>query len=223
MWCLRRIGHPLPQLLLMWWVGGWVPMILSQQHWDRETTILRGIVAWPAVFLISAIGLATLVGRLLRLWRRSRHGPAEGSPAAGGIWLALPIVLLLANGAQTTHAYFSRFGATQPQADRARVIDLVTYLEERGPGVVILPNALFTDAMTRFLLQTGFPDMASLSSDDLCRRLQPATVESRDIVIAVPSGTTSHTAFSMLETRPNRTGIAYLLPRLTKGQGRAVG
>jgi 4-amino-4-deoxy-L-arabinose transferase-like glycosyltransferase len=216
-YCLRHIRRPQWQLLLLWWLSGWVPVLLSQQRWDQETTILRGIIAWPAVFLLSAIGLTALVTWSIRWW--SRHTAKTNLTSAVRYAAALlPLGLLLANGIWVRGAYFSHFAEGQPTSQREQVLTLVEFFNRRTGNAVMLPNIRFANSMTRFLLQSSYPNLDSLDPTDVCTQLNIAGQNLNGVQIALPPDSTSHSAYSLLYAQPGEQGTAYLLPRLTRQQ-----
>ena len=218
---LKHIRRPLSQFLLLWWLGGWVPMLLSQHRWDRQTTILRGIVAWPVVFLISAVGLVSLTAWIVRWWQAHKPTSTTSLRTVRVVWLALPMLLLLTNGASASRIYFSNFASTQSVATRARIQGVVEYLEQQDGEGTLVSNSLLThhNVMIRFLLQSSYPNFTALDPVAMCTQLTGMIDRSIGIQIALPGDPGSHTAFSLLEaSSEHNDGTIYLLPQLTQAQ-----
>jgi 4-amino-4-deoxy-L-arabinose transferase-like glycosyltransferase len=184
----RRAVH---QFLLLWWALGMLPVALSVQNWTGETTILRGIVAWPAVFLLAALGLAHMT-RWLHRHVRYAH------PAVTAFLLL--VVGLVVSTANVRHIQ----GEFVPDV----VSDHPPYLARYLNGVdqpVLAPLSLFSETVTYLLLRQQYPRLRNEGNGAL-----PGNT-----VFLLPDASYSEGAFVLL--RPD-SGTASLLPLLSADQ-----
>jgi len=90
--CLWQWREPRYVFLLLWLVVGVGPALVT----GPDATVLRSITAQPAIFIIAAVGLTTIV-RFLH-----RHAEQWGRVAT----VVAVTALLLVTGVRTAHAYF---------------------------------------------------------------------------------------------------------------------
>ncbi|MGQ9792577.1 MAG: hypothetical protein ACUVSF_02720 [Anaerolineae bacterium] len=216
--CVRHFRRSATWWLLTWWVVGFLPVLLSRQDWEAVTTILRSIVAWPAVYLVSAIGLVAWTSwcaRRLNNWNwlhmRSQR-----------LWFGwLPtLALLLIGGIISSHNYFIVWASSiAPSRDDARV--LFDYLNSRIEQLTLTPNRFYTDTTIHFLLQTRYPRLDSISFEAAGDLIAAHRVHSTDEPAAaciLPRDGDTPSAWTLLEPLADGTGIAHLLPQLDQEQ-----
>lgn len=220
--CVRRSPRPAAWWLIAWWMVGLLPVLLSRQDWDAVTTILRGILAWPALQLISAVGLAALTRWCIqrfsgRTWERM---------ASEHTWLALlpASVLLAAGGISSAYNYFSVWANNiDPPRNQARVV--ANYLNGRTGQLTLTPNRFYTNPATRFLLQARYPILDSLSFEDVAARIAAHRFSEADepaVVCIMPRDGSVPSAWVLLEPHADGTGTAHLLPQLAPTQATAL-
>ncbi len=119
-------------LLLLWLSGGLAPALLAPVAYN----LLHGVAAMPAVFLLVARGLRTVVVLATNVVGR-----------AGPVIRQIPVIALVLTlsltGAGTYHAYFSSW-ATHPDVRVAyhnHVVELGHYLDRSmAPGPVVITS-----------------------------------------------------------------------------------
>ena len=218
--CLSRIRRPASLFLLLWWGVGWAPTLLSQQHWDRVTTILRGVVAWPATFLISAVGLTTLAWLAFMWLRRLMGWPPPAGLANSRKWLAVPVGFLLFAGLATVHNYYFVFANTQDQSS-SQSLSIAGYLNGQSNQLTLTPNKFYANPAVNFLLQGHYPTLASIDFDEL-RSLLNSSEKQMQPVYLLPHRSTSQSAFTLLVPAADGKGTGYLLPQLSPAQEDAL-
>jgi len=215
--CVRHFRRSPSWWLLTWWVVGFLPVWISQQDWEAVTTLLRGIVAWPAVYLVSATGLVTLSSWCLQCLDRQSRCVRSRCP-----WLAvLPTLALLSMGGITSmHNYFTVWASNiAPSRDEARV--LANYLKSRVGQLTLTPNRFYTDTATRFLLQASYPILDSASFEvagALITAHRAHTAGEPAVTCILPRDGSTPSAWVLLEPRADSNGVAHLLPQLSEVQ-----
>jgi hypothetical protein len=214
--CVVRIRRPAARFLLLWWSIGFLPVLLSQQDWEGVTTIQRGIVAWPAAYLISAVGLWAVVGRTMHWAKNLRLRPA---------WLASPLLLALLFGMlQDAQSYFFTWArAYDRSSDEPKRI--AAYLNRQTSQLTLTPNQYFARGATNFLLQARYPNLVSVDATalhDLLASHQAGHAGQVGAVYLLPHGETSQSAWTLLDPSPAGSGTAYLLPYLDRSQTEAM-
>ncbi len=215
--CLYHVKKPVSQFLLLWWVIGTAPILLSRQDWEATTTLLRGIMAWPALYLLSAIGLTALtkhLGGWIQQHQKMRFSPL----LSASLHLHAPLLLLLIFGGLTTiYAYFfvwantyNNFSDHPPQIAR--------YLNSQTSQLSLTPLQFYGESVVNFLLQAHYPNLRNTDSTTL-RRLLAAHQPS---VYLLPNEATAESVFVLLEPAAHSQGTAYLLPPLTPAQVEAL-
>ncbi|MGC8878100.1 MAG: hypothetical protein ACP5R2_02635 [Anaerolineae bacterium] len=220
--CVRHFRSSTGWWLLSWWVVGFLPTLLSRQDWEAVTTPLRGIVAWPALCLIAAIGLAVITSFCIQHFSRCRRWYTQSRH----LWsVMLPtLAILCIGGATGVHDYFFVWANSfAPSCHHARV--LADYLTKRPGQLVLLPNRFYTDAPTRFLLQARYPALDSISYEAATALIAHDHFHAADRTRAVgimPHDGSTPSAWTLLEPLVDGTGIAHLLPQLDQTQAIAL-
>jgi hypothetical protein len=214
--CLYHIRKPASLFLLLWWGTGFVPALLSRQNLDRVTSILRNIAAWPALFLISAVGLAIVAGLILRSAEKLR-GVASQSPSSSLYlrWLVAPLLLLLFGGFTTGYNYFRTWATTYDESSDHPAY-IARYLNQASQPT-LAPLAFYAEPSTNFLLQARYPTLANLDAGALRALLGQAPA-----VYLLPDQSTAESDFVLLVPAADGVGTAYLLPPLTSEQRKAL-
>ncbi len=217
--CVARIRRPAARFLLMWLGIGFLPVLLSQQEWERVTTIQRGIVAWPAVFLVAAVGLWSIFGAVAQRAGRIRHRPA---------WLASPLVLVLLFGMlQDAHSYFFTWArAYDEKDDDPRSV--AAYLNQQTSQVSLTPSRFYANPKYNLLLQARYNTVANIDADSLHSLLASGTgddAQATEAVYLMPHEMASPDevlSFVLLVPSTDGNGTAYLLPPLRHAQAAAL-
>jgi 4-amino-4-deoxy-L-arabinose transferase-like glycosyltransferase len=225
--CLFHLKKAACRFLLLWWVIGVAPMLLSQQNWGATTTILRSILAWPALFLISGIGLTTLAN-LSFVWiaglRRGTSEPRTVSMPPKWI-IGLLLVFLSVGLLASLRNYFLVWATTYNKRLDDDAIRLAQYLNAQTSSLSLIPLTLFKESATNFLLQARYPNLSNIDGDSLHILLesnQQTNPEQVPGVYLVPDKPTADTVFVLLVPSINGHGTAYLLPPLTAPQIKAL-
>jgi 4-amino-4-deoxy-L-arabinose transferase-like glycosyltransferase len=215
--CLYRIRQATSRFLLLWWIIGATPTVLTQQNWGATTTILRSIVAWPALFLISAIGLTTLVRLALTRISKLRTPKSAGMHSK---WLiASPLFLLLVfGGLVSTYNYFFVWATTYNHKSNDGPVYLARYLNGQTNQISLIPLRFFQESVTSFLLQAAYPNLSNIDINSLHTLLESnpqASPEQVPATYLLPDTSTAESAFVLLVPSVKGQGTAYLLPPLT--------
>ncbi len=221
--CLYHIKKPASLFLLLWWGVGFVPAVLSRQNLDRVTSILRNIVAWPALFLISAIGLAIVAGLILRAAEKLRGIALRPLSSSLNLkWFAAPLVLLLFGGFATGYNYFRTWATTYDESSNHPAY-IARYLNQASQPT-LTPLAFYAEPGTNFLLQAHYPTLANIDADTLRALLAPASTggASTPPVYLLPGQSTDESEFVLLVPAPDGVGTAFVLPPLTSAQRKAL-
>lgn len=218
--CLYQVKKNTSRFLLIWWIIGIAPMIVSHQDWGATTTILRSIVAWPALFFMSAIGLTTLANYsfawITNLTRITPKPQKVGMPSK---WImAFLLFVLIFGGVTNANKYFSIWAKTYNQRHDDSAVYLARYLNGQSNRVTLIPLSLFTDSIANFLLQARYPNLTNIDINSLHTLLetnQAATREDVPAIYVLPERQNVETGFVLLAPSVNGPGTAYLLPPLT--------
>jgi len=216
--CLIHFKKPAALFLLLWWIIGTVPILFSTQDWTGETTLLRGIIAWPALFLISAIGLAMLGGRLAKIIRRASllaklaQSRRETLSRFALLWL-----LLFLGGLSSTNQYFFTWATTTHRLSDHPAY-LAQYLNDQTEQITLTPLKFYAETVTHFLLKKRYPALTNIDLAELYTLLN----SSRSGVYLLPHDSPAETGFVLLAPSANSQGIAYLVPPLSPAQSRQL-
>lgn len=218
--CLYHFKKPACLFLLLWWTLGTAPVLLSAQDWTATTALLRGIVAWPALYLLAAIGLA-VVGRQASEWIKislSSNYLGRRLLASSRLRLFVPVILLLLiSGITSGYNYFSVWAKSYNDfSDHPP--RLAHYLNDQTEQLTLVPLQFYGETVANFLLQARYPylrngDRATLQS---LLASHPARV------YLLPDQSIAASLFVLLVPAANHQGIAYLLPPLTSIQIEAL-
>ena len=217
--CLYRIKKPACLFLLLWWGIGFAPALLSRQNFDRITSIYRDIVGWPALFLISAIGLTVVVSFVFnRVENLKGTAPQPSGLSPYLKQLIAPVVLLLFGGFTSGYDYFGIWATTYDEPS-SRAHYIARYLNQTKQPTVI-PLDLYADRGTNFLLQAGYPRLANADADTLPALLTSGRDGNTKAAAAylLPHQSTAASDFVLLFPSADGAGTAYLLPPLTPAQ-----
>jgi hypothetical protein len=214
--CVRKIRRDTAWFTLVWLVLGWLPVLLSRQNWDATTTILRGIIAWPANCLIAAIGMTTSGTFLYRRLRTpDKKDQALLRRIPGSICIAMPnLLLLVLVGTSSFNNYFGTWATEYNVPDNGYIPALVHHLNRRADGLTLCPRKLCGNPTSMFLLQARYPVLASLSAEQVLTLLPPSKI---DIVLPHNEAKLPSNWF-LLRPMPNGDGTIYLLPQLANDQ-----
>lgn len=217
--CVRYLRQPASRLLLIWWILGLAPVLLSRQDWDAVTTILRGIVAWPAISVTSAVGLCAVFGTVIRWTRHVRLRP---------VWFATPVILVVVFGMlQDVRGYFFTWAQTCDDSnDDPRHV--AAYLNRQTSQISLTPSQFYANPMYNFLLQDRYRTVANIDADTLGSLLASGTgndTHAAQAMVLMPHETPSPDkvlSFVLLVPSADGNGTAYLLPPLSHGQVAAL-
>ncbi len=212
--CLYHLKKPAALFLLLWWGLGTMPVLLSIQDWTGQTTFLRGIVAWPALFLISAIGLVTLTNMLFKTAGNvvsHRMANVLFSPVTV-LWL-----LLIFGASATAYHYFYTWAATYNKLSDHPYYT-ARYLNSQTDQLTLTPLSFYAETVTNFLLQARYPTLTNLTPGEL----QVLLNANQTTTYLLPYKSTAMPTFVALKPAANGQGIAYLLPPLTLSQIEAL-
>ncbi|MCS7261303.1 MAG: hypothetical protein NZ765_11060, partial [Anaerolineae bacterium] len=207
--CMRNLRRGTAWFVLIWLVLGWSPVLLSRQNWDATTTILRGIVAWPVVCLLAALGITTLVTSLFsRLNRKEMSLLRDHDDIAPMI----PSLLLLALGGTTTSVQYFGIWASEHDIRGRYTPALIQHLNHGARHHTLCPRKLCGNPTNMFLLQARYPVLSSLLPEQVLTRLDTNMV---DIILPYENGEKIFSNWYLLEPRPDGNGDVYLLPPLS--------
>jgi hypothetical protein len=129
--CLWRWRNPPYAFALLWLVVGLSPALVT----GPDATVLRSIAAQPAVFIVAALGLATVV-RFLH-----RRAGSWGQIATIGAVAALFVV----TGARTAHAYFDLWGHHRDVrvAYHHALVEQARYLDDQPQDGVVALSSIY--------------------------------------------------------------------------------
>jgi hypothetical protein len=129
--CLWRWRDPRYVFLLLWLLVGVGPALVT----GPDATTLRSITAQPVIFIISAVGLATVVRFLYR--RCGRWGRA----ATAGVLATL----LLVTGVRTAHAYFGVWAQHRDVrvAYHHALVEEAHYLDAQAVGGTVALSSIY--------------------------------------------------------------------------------
>ncbi len=186
---LRHWRTPVHHFVLLWGGMGWLPVLLSVQNWSGETTLLRGIVAWPPIFLLAGLGW-------LRLYRwLAGYRPRISPGAVAGL-------LLVTGGLGSGYTYF-----VTPASPVGRGLsDHPSYLARalnQAEQPTLLPLQFYAETATHFLLKQHYPRLVNAAASSL---LPPETR------LLLPPKQDSAVAFVLLSPAEH---TAFLLPPLS--------
>lgn len=198
--CIYAWRRPAARLLLLWWGIGALPVLMSVQVWERDTIILRGIAAWPAIFIISAFGLVRLAEQISR--RRS------WPPTRLYAWLL--VLLLCLGGGYTVYNYFWIRAAAYQARNDTRPVYWGQYLNAQTGQLTLIPFELYTDPVLHFLLQAHYPAWRNAGVEHL-----PALLDLKPLALFLPNDQPEASLWVLLVPGAENRGAAYLLPRLT--------
>lgn len=205
--CVYRLKRLRAFFLLLWLGLGSLPVLFSVQIWERQTTMLRGIVAWPAIFLISALGLLQLV-RYLSQMLSTRHALPIPLP---GLMLGC---LLFWGSLNSVYHYFLVEATAHHQTDD-RPTYLADYLNSQTEQVTLIPLSLYTKPVLNFLLQSHYSRWTDLEIDQLPELLEKA---GRAVYLLPDDYPVDDPFFVLLVPAANGQGTAYNLPVLSSSQ-----
>jgi hypothetical protein len=218
--CLCQAKKDTSRFLMIWWAIGIAPMVVSHQDWGATTTILRSIIAWPALFFISAIGLTTLVNYAC-VWMANLKSktPEAQKVAMPPKWsIAFLLFVLIAGGLTNAYKYFAVWATTYNRRLDDSAVHLARYLNSQSNRATLIPFNLFTDSVTNFLLQANYPNLGNIDTGSLHTLLEPdETARSGDMpaIYVLPEMQAVDTTFVLLVPSADGPGVAYLLPPLT--------
>ena len=222
--CLYHFKKPACLFLLLWWIIGTTPVLSSEQDWEATTTLLRGTMAWPALYLISAIGLAALSQRISESASQRikiRHSPLALLPcgfASPPLRLLAPLSMLLMFGALTNIYNYFFVWATSYNNFSDHPPAMARYLNSQTEQLTLTPLKFYGETVVNFLLQARYPNLVNVDSETLWSLLEsnPTTV------YVLPDEATDESVFVLLTPAANGQGTAYLLPPLTPPQIEAL-
>jgi hypothetical protein len=218
--CLFQIRTAACRFLLLWWGIGVLATVFSQQDWVRTSTILRSVVAWPALFLISAIGLTTLINMAyigITNLRRGASAHRSVSMPPAGIMASLLLIFIFSM-LINTYRFFSVWATTYNSQRRDNATQLTQYLNSQTDRPSLIPLSLFKDSKTYFLLQARYPNLSNIDSNSLHSLLessQQVGTEQVSAVYLLPDEPPIENTFVLLVPSATGPGTAYLLPPLT--------
>jgi hypothetical protein len=225
--CLYHVKKAPCRFLILWWVVGVSPIVLSQQNWGGTSTILRGIVAWPALFLISAIGLTTWVSLIFK-WTanvRSTTPKSENASMPSEWVIASLILLLFVGGFASIYNYFSVWATTHSKRSNDGPVHMARYLNSQTHQLSLIPLSLFQENATSFLLQDRYPNLSNIdvkSLRALLERQQQASPDQVSAIFVLPDELPVHTSYVLLVPSSKGSGTAFLLPPFASPQIEAL-
>lgn len=218
--CLYHFKEPACLFLLLWWAIGTAPILFSTQDWTATTTLLRGIIAWPALYLLSAMGLAAVGQRISEAVKTSvslnytQNRLFVSSP----LRLFIPLMLLLIfSGITSSYNYFSIWATTYNDfSDHPP--RLAHYLNHQAGQLTLTPLQFYGETAANFLLQARYPNLRNGDATAVRALLvsHPASV------YLLPDKSTAESLFVLLVPTATNQGTAYLLPPLTPAQTEAL-
>ncbi|NJN94827.1 MAG: hypothetical protein HC875_12380 [Anaerolineales bacterium] len=213
--CLYHFKKPACFFILLWWLIGTAPVLLSKQDWTATTTLLRGLIAWPALYLISATGLTFLSQRLF-IWLTHQKTIHHSPFTIHNSQFLLPFLLLAFAGLPNTYNYFAIWATTYNDfSDHPPAI--ARYLNRQTDQLTLTPLKFYAETAANFLLQDRYPNLLNLDE----ATLQRLFASNRPAVYLLPDRSSAESAFALLVPDDGR-GTAYLLPPLTRLQIEAL-
>jgi hypothetical protein len=206
--CLYHVKKSVCTFLLIWWLVGMVPVLISQQDWMGTTTLLRGIIAWPAIFLIAAIGLASLLRLAFRFIKKLSHRLQTVAEM-----VLLSVVFLFGIFASTTNYYFTWATTYNDFSDHPPY--LARYLNRQTDQLTLTPLKFYRETVGNFLLQKKYSHLTNITPPELPHLLSLP----QPVVYLMPADSDGESNFVLLNPTTN---TAYLLPALTPSQTRAL-
>ncbi len=203
--CLYHFRQPMARLALLWGAVGLAPVLFSRQDWTATTTLLRGIVAWPALFLISATGLASLESSRFKLLHP----------------LASPLLLLLIGSLLSIYQYFFVWATTYNNFSD-HPAQIARYLNQQTGPPILVPLKFYGENVTNFLMQARYPTLTNGSPDLLRSVFNSSSKNGQTAIYLWPDKSTGESAFALLIPSTNGPGQAYLLPPLSPAQVEAL-
>lgn len=208
LFCLYHFKNPACFFVLLWWLIGTAPVLLSKQDWTATTTLLRGLMAWPALYLISATGL-TFLSQHLFIWLTHQKTIHNSQ-------LASLFLLLTFAGFTNVYNYFGIWATTYNDfSDHPPAI--ARYLNRQTDQLTLTPLKFYAETVANFLLQDQYPHLLNLDESTLQRLL----ASNRPAVYLLPDQSSTESAFVLLVPSAGQ-GTAYLLPPLTQTQIEAL-
>jgi 4-amino-4-deoxy-L-arabinose transferase-like glycosyltransferase len=216
--CLTHFKKPAALFLLLWWVIGTTPVLFSTQDWTGQTTLLRGIIAWPALVLISAIGLVVLAGWLSNIIVRIPlfSKPTQPRPETPGRFGVLWLFLIVGGLTGAYHYFFTWATTTNRLSDHPAY--LAQYLNAQADQLTLTPLKFYAETVTHFLLQKRYPALTNIAAAELHALLN----SNRASVYLLPHDSPAGTGFVLLAPAANGRGTAYLAPPLSPAQNRQL-
>jgi 4-amino-4-deoxy-L-arabinose transferase-like glycosyltransferase len=211
--CLYHFKKPAGLFLLLWWATGTAPVLLSTQDWTATTTPLRGIMAWPALYLLSAMGLVVVGQRISAAVKESPSlNYTQNRLFASPLLRRLtPLILLLIfSGLTSSYNYFSIWATTYNDfSDHPP--RLAHYLNGQTKQLSLTPLRFYSESVFNFLLQARYPNLRNGDTATLRSLLvsHPASL------YLLPNKPTAESLFVLLVPAANGQGTAYLLPPLS--------
>jgi 4-amino-4-deoxy-L-arabinose transferase-like glycosyltransferase len=129
--CLWHWRNPHYVFLLLWLIAGVGPALVT----GPDATVLRSIAAQPAVFVIAALALATIVRFLYE--RVGKWGRSMG--------IAGVVVLMAGTGLRTAHDYFTVWGEHRDVrvAYHHTLVQEVRYLDAQSEGGTVAFSSIY--------------------------------------------------------------------------------
>ncbi|MBN1220941.1 MAG: hypothetical protein JXM69_18610 [Anaerolineae bacterium] len=206
--CIYHFKKPACLFLLLWWFIGTAPVVISQQDWTGTTTLLRGILAWPAMFLLAAIGLTFSVRLILQQLNKLHRAI---SPHL--VEILFLCFILIFGSVTSIYNYFSVWAATYNKfSDHPPY--LARYLNHQTDQLTLVPLKFYGESVGNFLLQAHYPSLTNL---DL-KKLHALLESNQPAVYLLPADSPNESVFVLLAPALNGQGTAYLLPPLTLAQ-----
>jgi 4-amino-4-deoxy-L-arabinose transferase-like glycosyltransferase len=223
--CIFQLKEAAYRFLLLWWGLGTVPILFASQNWEGQTTILRSIVAWPATFLLAALGLVTIVNQLnkraavafpsLQKQKEYKEYRDFKNPRSLVPTIALWIILLWA-GLTSGYRYFYVWASTyNTLSDHPPA--MARYLNRQTDQLTLTPLKFYTETVGNFLLRNRYPALENIGS----AQLQTLVQSDRPMVFLLPNKSTAEAGFVLLSPKGvamGPKGTAYLLPPLDAEQ-----
>jgi hypothetical protein len=214
--CLYQIKKPAALFLLFWWVIGWLPVALSTQNWAGQTTILRGIIAWPAIFIISAIGLTALTRQALAILSRARIWSDKALLCQHRLLVPATLLwLLIVMGGITAGYHYFVTWKRDFNIFSDHPATIARYLNSQSSQLTLTPLKFYAENVGHFLLQKRYPHLKNITPNQVRRLLN----NNPNAVYLLPHKSPFETAFVLLDPAQS---TAYLLPPLTITQAKTL-
>lgn len=215
--CVYHFKKPPFLFLLLWWAIGITPVLASEQDWERQSTILRGIVAWPAIFLISAVGLTVLAKKAANTLINAWPSMKKYAPNHEMVFNGLFSLLFIFAGVSGIYNYFWAWAKFYHKFsdDPTRI---VRYLNDQTDQMTLIPAKVYGQHIVNFLLQARYPILTNIDTHGL----QALLASNRSSVYLLLDRSAGESLFVLLVPEANGQGTAYLLPPLTFPQVEAL-